>query len=140
MVKENMNNLELIDCERKGNLIRLYFGKNGEQCGDDWDDVPYEHNAGMVYHEYIKAIMDIVIDFQYEIKEPADDAKNGNSIYCRNDFKDKKIYAFKIILHNQSVTTDIVTIYFGNTLLDIVRILRDIDVDMQVVKIYAFRE
>ena len=40
---------EIIDFERKGNVVRFYLGKNGEQWGDDWDDAPYEHNAGKVY-------------------------------------------------------------------------------------------
>ena len=38
-------NKEIIDFERKGNLIRLYLGKNGKQWGDDWVDFPYEHNG-----------------------------------------------------------------------------------------------
>ena len=47
---------KIIDFERKGNIVRFYLGdvnnSNG-YYGDDWDDVPYEHNAGKVYEQYV---------------------------------------------------------------------------------------
>ena len=63
-------NREIIDWERKGNLVKFYLGKNGEQWGDDWDDVPWEHNAGRVYDEYIKGYEIIVIPFECHVYEP----------------------------------------------------------------------
>jgi len=63
-------NREIIDWERKGNLVRFYLGKNGEQWGDDWDDVPWEHNAGRVYDKYIEGYKTIAFPFEYNIYEP----------------------------------------------------------------------
>ena len=49
-----MNTLKIIDFEKKGNVVRFYYGKDSlkEWYGDDWDDRPYEHNAGEVYHRF----------------------------------------------------------------------------------------
>ena len=63
-------NKEIIDWERKGNLVKFYLGKNGEQWGDDWDDVPYEHNAGRVYNEYIEGYIVMSFPFEDNIYEP----------------------------------------------------------------------
>ena len=63
-------NREIIDWERKGNLVKFYLGKNGEQWGDDWDDVPWEYNAGRVYDAYIEGYKILVIPFEYQIYEP----------------------------------------------------------------------
>ena len=63
-------NREIIDWERKGNLVKFYLGKNGEQWGDDWNDVPWECNAGRVYDEYIEGYEIIVIPFDCHVYEP----------------------------------------------------------------------
>jgi len=111
-------NQELIDVELKGNLVRLYLGKNGEQWGDDWNDKPYEHNAERVYDKYVEKIADVSIKFEYEVNEPADFANTGNSQWRREDFIKKKIYAFLIknIDNNSSIM-----IYFGETLEEILK-------------------
>lgn len=85
--------LKVIDFKKKGNVIRLYFGNinDNDYWGDDWDDCPYEHNAGTVYSEYIKEIMEIAFPFDTCIVEPADDwSYNGNSPYRKEDFKKMK--------------------------------------------------
>lgn len=89
--------MEIIDFERKGNVVRFYLGEKTEEWGwtnpdykdytgktpdwlkpsnnyygDDWDDVPYEHNAGRVYPEFVKGYKDIVIDFDDVVLEPFD--------------------------------------------------------------------
>ena len=63
-------NKEIIDWERKGNLVKFYLGKNGKQWGDDWDDVPWEYNAGRVYDKYIEGYKTIAFPFEYNIYEP----------------------------------------------------------------------
>ena len=63
-------NKEIIDWERKGNLVKFYLGKNGEQWGDDWDDIPWECNAGRVYDKYVEGYKIIAIPFEYNIYEP----------------------------------------------------------------------
>lgn len=75
--------LKLIDVATKGNLVRLYFGEYDEKTdtwagaaagglphGDDWDDAPYEDNAGKVYDRFIKRIMDVFVKWEYEVTEP----------------------------------------------------------------------
>lgn len=66
-------NLKLIDFEKKCNQLRLFFGDATNPWGDDWDDLPYQHNAGRVYNEFIKDTA--VLSFYYDdiVYEPADD-------------------------------------------------------------------
>jgi hypothetical protein len=33
---------EIVNWEAKGNVVRFYLGKNGNQWGEDWLDSPYE--------------------------------------------------------------------------------------------------
>ena len=114
---------ELIDCEIKGNMVRLYLGKNGKQWGDDWNDKPYEHNAERVYNEYVEKIADVSINFDFEVKEPADFAVGGNSNWRREDFIKGKIYAFTVINPENNSS---IMIYFGEKLEDIVKRLNEI--------------
>lgn len=62
--------MEIIDFERKGNLVRFYLGKNGEQWGDDWNDYPYDCNAGTVYDNFVESTRDIAFDFDDLVLEP----------------------------------------------------------------------
>ena len=79
----------LIDFCERGNGIRLYFGLAVELItSDDWNDVPYEHNAGIVYSEYVNFYVDVLIPFRWQIADPASELDQyTNSSYCRNDFK-----------------------------------------------------
>lgn len=81
--------MEIIDCERKGNLIRFYLGKNGKQWGDDWDDAPYEHNAGRVYDEFIEDHEDLAVPFDWEVEQPGD--RYNNSPYTKKDMVQRKV-------------------------------------------------
>lgn len=62
--------MEIIDFDRKGNVVRFYLGKNGEQWGDDWDDKPYNCNAGSVYGRFVESTRDIAFDFDDLVLEP----------------------------------------------------------------------
>ena len=75
--------MQIIDIEKKGNVVRFYLGENGNQWGDDWDDAPYEHNAGQVYDEYVKATKDIAFPFDYFVLEPCNGV--SNSRYSKQD-------------------------------------------------------
>lgn len=82
--------MKVIDFEKKGNLVRFYLGddKCTDYCGDDWNDSPYEHNAGMVYSKYVTGYIDIAFPFDTLVLEPKDDWRNdGNSGYCKEDMK-----------------------------------------------------
>ena len=79
--------LKVIDWSAKGNVVRLYLGY--PDCdgywGDDWDDAPYEHNAGNVYDEYIVGFMDVATGIGYDVTCPED--LYLNSPYSKADFK-----------------------------------------------------
>ena len=82
--------MKIIDFRKKGNVVRFYLGADDdtEYYGDDWDDRPYEHNAGTVYDEYIKGLLDVSFPFDWYVIEPSEDwSYRGNSPYCKDDFK-----------------------------------------------------
>lgn len=81
--------MEIIDFARKGNVVRFYLGKNGEQWGDDWDDVPYEHNAEGVYEQYVSGHKDVSFPFDELVLEPCDGT--CNSPYSKKDMKLRKV-------------------------------------------------
>mgnify|MGYP003397330125 FL=1 len=84
--------MQIIDFEQKGNVVRFYLGyKNGEQYGDDWDDSPYEHNAGEVYEKYIKGKKDIAFPYDDLILQPCTGALSGNSYYSKDDMKERRV-------------------------------------------------
>lgn len=59
-----------------------------DYTGDDWDDKPYEHNAGAVYNEYVKGIRYNYYPFDAILLEP--NYQEVNSPYCKDDFKKRK--------------------------------------------------
>lgn len=86
--------MKIIDFERKGNSVRFYLGEDDlkDWYGDDWNDIPYEHNAGLVYDEYVTTTKDVYFDFDSLVLEPQDDWNfNGNSPWCKRDMIDRKV-------------------------------------------------
>ena len=122
--------MKIIDFKRKGNVVRFYLGKDSlkEWYGDDWDDVPYEHNAEQVYSEFVSDIADIAFPFESLVLEPQDDwHNNGNSEYCKNDMVARKVPCIIVVPSNlvedynenfyHYVLMDGVTkIYFGDNI------------------------
>lgn len=86
------SNLKIIDFEKKGNVVRFYLGDENDQdyWGDDWDDKPYDCNAGTVYDQYIKGHVDISFPFDDLVFEPADQW-NDNVNVSKEDMKNRKI-------------------------------------------------
>ena len=85
--------MKVIDFEKKGNVVRFYLGDDAcdDYWGDDWDDIPYEHNASEVYDEFVKGFLDVAFPFDAVVFEPGDDWEyGGNSPYCKEDFKKGK--------------------------------------------------
>ena len=106
--------MQIIDFKRKGNVVRFYLGEktpdwgwtrpdytrsdgttpdwlkpSDRYYGDDWDDRPYEHNAGQVYEEFIKGYKDIAFDFDDLVLEPCDG--EWNSSWCKDDMVARKV-------------------------------------------------
>ena len=77
--------MKIVDFKKDGNIVRFYLGKtiNGIY-GDDWDDTPYEHNAGEVYDQFYDKTIDVAFTLDTQVFEPC----YGfiNSPYCKNSF------------------------------------------------------
>lgn len=85
--------MKIIDFEVKGNAVRFYLGEDDcfDYWGDDWDDTPYEHNAGTVYERYCAAFADFYVDLNLDVLTPEGDWHyRGNSPFCKEDFKNRK--------------------------------------------------
>lgn len=85
----------VIDFDHKGNVVRFFLAATKENIkeswGDDWDDRPYEHNAGEVYDQYVEKIIDVFYPYDMRVTEPQDDWHyNYNSPYSKEDFKNRK--------------------------------------------------
>lgn len=83
--------MKIIDFERRGNVVRLYIGNDdlAEWWGDDWNDRPYEHNAGRVYDQYVAGHVDIAFPFDSLVLEPCDGA--FNSEYSKEDMVARRV-------------------------------------------------
>lgn len=82
--------MKIIDFETKGNVIRFALGDDNctDYWGDDWNDRPYEHNAGAVYDKYVKGYATIFVDFKYPVLTPESDWHyQYNSPFSKEDFK-----------------------------------------------------
>jgi len=98
---------QIIDFEKKGNIVRFYFGINGKQWGDDWNDTPYEHNAGQVYDEYVTNRKDISFDFDDLVLEPCDGEMNSR--WCKEDMIERRVPCLIVVpkkLSEQNWSTD----------------------------------
>lgn len=140
--------LEIIDFERKGNILYFALGKNGEQWGDDWDDAPYEYNAGQAYDEYIKGACTIAIDFKHDVYEPRDGA--WNSQYSKEDMIQRRVPCIIVVpnaVGKDSYHTDFIywlghdkaiTIYFGDKITEIIDKLNRAKVLIPIVTKYGW--
>lgn len=106
--------MKVIDFVKKGNIVRFFLGEKtddwgwtnpdykdykgetpdwlkpqDEYYGDDWNDAPYEHNAGEVYDEFIKGYIDVAFPFNFAVLEPRDGC--DNSRWCKDDLRDKGV-------------------------------------------------
>lgn len=85
-----MNSKKIVDVLEKGNVLRLFLSdKDVNPKGDDWDDVPYDCNAGVVFEGYYDSFLDVFVPFEYAvIKECESYAAmvGSNSRFCKNDF------------------------------------------------------
>ena len=120
--------MKIVDFEKKGNVVRFYLGDDDCQhyYGDDWDDAPYDCNAGTVYDEYIKGYCDIAFPFEYVVMEPCDDYKYTNVPWCKNDMRDRKVPCIIAVKNKEhqywedcfsdALTSDaeVVKFYFGD--------------------------
>lgn len=86
--------MKIIDFEKKGNVVRFTLGRDDleDWGGDDWNDAPYEHNAGEVYDEYVSGYREVAFPLNYAVLEPQEDwHNNNNSPYCKDDMKARRV-------------------------------------------------
>ena len=83
--------MKIIDFAKKGNVVRFYLGADELKTwhGDDWDDAPYEHNAGTVYEEFECGQRDIAFNFDDLVLEPSDGT--SDSRWCKDDMRERKV-------------------------------------------------
>lgn len=137
--------MKIIDFKRKGNVVRFYLGKDSlkDWYGDDWDDVPYEHNAEQVYSEFISDIIDIAFPFESLVLEPQDDwHNNGNSEYCKNDMVARKVPCIIVVpsnlvedysenFHHYALMDGVTKFYFGDNIENVKNMIKKGDLIWQ---------
>lgn len=124
--------------------VRFYLGKNDlkEWRGDDWNDIPYEHNAKKVYEEFIMGTIDLVLYQESLIFEPREG--HLNSPYSKDDFVSRKFPCIVIIRsrdikefskNGHNVFSDVlryenaVKIYLGDYVKDVVGLIYETNIN-----------
>lgn len=117
--------MKIIDFEKKGNVVRFYLGADDceDYNGDDWNDAPYECNAGRVYDEFIVAHADVAFPFEWAVCEPCDGPPD--SFWRKYDMKHKKVPCVVAMpepgwldtsFNDIAVSQEAIRIYFGDSL------------------------
>lgn len=85
----NLQELKIIDFDKKGNVVRFYLGKKDlkEYYGDDWNDAPYDCNAGTVYENFMVGFIDVAFPFGSYVLEPSDEYGSYNCKFCKENMK-----------------------------------------------------
>lgn len=83
--------MKIIDFKKKGNVVRFFLGADDltEWWGDDWDDTPYEYNAGCVSEEYVSGYRDVVFPFDDLVIEPREGTINSE--WSKEDMQERKV-------------------------------------------------
>ena len=91
--------MKIIDFEKKGNVVRFYLGIDElkDWHGDDWNDAPYNLNAGPVYDNYITSYKDIAFPFDDLVLEPCEEVFNCQ--WTKDDMKHRQVPCIIVIPH-----------------------------------------
>lgn len=128
--------MKIIDIQTFGNVIKFYLGDDDctDYWGDDWDDAPYEHNAGTVYDEYVTITEEYAIPTRYSVLQPISDFRHCDGV-SKQDMKNHKIPC--LILTHDTVDSwdsefytylnadDAVKIYYDMSWVEVVSMLHD---------------
>lgn len=130
---DNLAGKRIIDFDKENGSLFLIFGDpeaTPDYWGDDWNDSPYEHNAGMVYDRYAEGYAEIIVPSRAEAFEPADTrAYDYNSPWCKDDMKKRRVpclvikptpeYKFDEDDFTRALAAeDAIRIYFGDDVID----------------------
>lgn len=82
-------NLKLVDIEVFQDYAILYLGKldMDDYYGDDWNDAPYDCNAGLVYSEFVEKIITVKMPEDLYIESFEEYFYDLNMPITRNDQK-----------------------------------------------------
>ena len=133
--------MKVIDFCKNGNVVRLYLG--ADDCSDYWfddgDDAPYEHNAGIVYDEYVEGFVEFAFPLEHVVQEPADDfIYDCNSPFCKEDFK-KRVAPCIIVVKNCEDSWKVsYSKYAGSQSDDVLKIYYEDNIEELEKKILAF--
>ncbi len=83
--------LKIIDFAREGNVVRFYLGAADLKTwyGDDWNDAPYEHNAGTVYSRFVEKTLDVAFPYDWFVLEPCSELVNSS--VCKDDMRERRV-------------------------------------------------
>lgn len=83
--------MKIIDFNKKGNIVRFWLGDDNlqEWYGDDWNDAPYEYNAGQVYDKFVSGYRDVAFPFDDLVIEPREGVLNSQ--WCKDDMIARKV-------------------------------------------------
>lgn len=94
---------QIIDFDRKGNVVLFYLGTNGDQWGDDFNDRPYEHNAGTVYDEFVSGTKEVYFAYGDVVREPCDGVTNSS--YSKEDMIKRKVPCIVVLKAEDAADT-----------------------------------
>ena len=89
--------MKIIDYAVKGNVVRFFLGEDDctDYWGDDWNDAPYEHNAGTVYDRFVSGYRDMTFGFDDLVLEPC--TGEFNSIWSKDDMKQRQMPCIVVV-------------------------------------------
>lgn len=85
--------LRVLDAEVSEHCVRFYLGtektyQEGKFHGNDWNDSPFDCNAGTIYPVYCKAILDIYFEWDTVVRDAP--PVSGPIYWSKNDIKAKR--------------------------------------------------
>ena len=106
--------MKIIDFIFYGNTFGLYLGEDNcnDYWGDEWDDTPYEHNAGRVYEKYIKGYVEFAFPLKYSVCEVC--TGYLNSPFSKEDMKNREVPCLTISAEPE--TEIYFRVYFGDNI------------------------
>ena len=108
--------MQIIDFEKKGNVVRFYLGDATKPYwGDDWGEKPYDANAGRVYDKFIKGHRDIAFPFDDLVLEPCDRSFFSGNV-SKEDMVKRKVPCLIVVTKDAPRGDKMQRYYFGDEL------------------------
>lgn len=102
----------------------LYFSdkKAEDMWGDDWNDAPLEHNAGLPYEDRCNYYLELYISKDFNNRniktfdEEMEDLGCSNSPYCAEDLNKQIMHEWAQLIENQEYyKQEVLKRYFANS-------------------------